>query len=331
MELDVRKLVITFLFFGLVLFLSYQLLKDPPLKCAIPSAHNKSRLHINLVYSLTANGNLILDVPPRKAFSRRNPIVSCMTTTASRVAKLQPVLLSVAKQRPAPYAIVLAPDASVPWPTVERAAANWNELAASGAPIKIVKMPDALGPNDKVWACLRYAEHASLPPSGVLVVSDDDYLRGSGWLASLSSRALLQPKPGLSGPPRLVSFELPAYASSLRVRGSNGYAALYSSFGTASEFYAFALAVEESCRCMDDVEIVGYMRGVRSCAVHNRVLDEPDFWRTKGLMAAGLQTKGSLHLTMSGPQRQRWQRACVRAMRTVFPGVPDVLATDDRT
>ena len=100
--------------------------------------------------------------------------------------------------------------------------------------------------------------------------------------------------------------ELPAYASSLRVRGSNGYAALYSSFGTASEFYAFALAVEESCRCMDDVEIVGYMRGVRSCAVHNRVLDEPDFWRTKGLMAAGLQTKGSLHLTMSGPQRQRW-------------------------
>ena len=103
MELDVRKLVISFLFFGLILFLSYQLLKDPPLKCAIPSAHNKSRLHVNLVHALTRttlNGNLILGVPLAKAFSRRNPIVSCMTTTASRVAKLQPVLLSVAKQRP---------------------------------------------------------------------------------------------------------------------------------------------------------------------------------------------------------------------------------------
>ena len=95
--------------------------------------------------------------------------------------------------------------------------------------------------------------------------------------------------------------------------------------------FDFAVSVEEDCRCMDDVSIVGYMRGVRGCSVHLLALADAAFWHTKGVMAAGLQGKHSLHVSMSAGQRLRMQRRCVTAMQRAHASMPDVLATDGRT
>ena len=241
---------------------------DKHLKCSEASAHSKAnrtaRRRAGDIFAL-ANGTLVPDVPRR--WSRRHPpTICCMTTVASRIRRLQPVLLSMATQQPPPAAVVVAPDRSVPWRLVREAAGRWTALASASAPVRVVRMPDGLGPLDKAWGCLRYAEAASLPSNTVLVVSDDDYRRGSGWLASLASRSLLHAPEDR----RLVSFELPQYAASLRVRGSNGYAAHLSSFGSAEAMFAFAVRVEEACRCMDDVSVVGYMRGPRGCSVLSR-------------------------------------------------------------
>ena len=118
----------------------------------------------------------------------------------------------------------------MPWSVVVEAAQRWEQLGAMGAPVRVVRMPDQLGPLDKAWGCVHYAAHADMPADGVLIVSDDDYKRGPGWVAKLSSRSLLRHPADR----RLVSFELPPHAAtSLRVRGSNGYAALVDSFGSA--------------------------------------------------------------------------------------------------
>lgn len=308
----------------------YELLHDKPLKCSEFEPHNASRaIGYSPVYRLTANRTLAVDVArTRRRGATTTPITCCITTTGSRIRRLQPVLLSFARQRPAPSAIVVAPDSRVPWSVVRDAALRWDQLAAVGAPVRVVRMPDQLGPLDKAWGCVRYAEHAALPAHAVLIVSDDDYKRGAGWVARLASHALLR------GPAdrHLVSFELEPHAStSLRVRGSNGYAAYVGSFGSASDMYDFAVRVEEACRCMDDVSIVGYMRGPRGCSVHHHSLSTRAFWQTKGVLAAGLQGKHSLHISMSANQRLRMQRYCVTAMRREFPSVPDVLATDGRT
>ena len=307
---------------------------DRHLRCEDAGRHNASeamrRGRPNAVYRLTANRSLAAWSSPLLAEAkprRQRPLVCCVTTTSGRIKRLQPVLLSMFRQRPTPTAIVVAPDVSVPWATVQDAAARWDTLASTGAPVHIARMPDGVGPLDKAWGCLLYAEHAALPPDAVLVVSDDDYKRGSGWLGALTSRTLLlEPEAR-----RLVSFELPQYASSLRVRGSNGWAAHLSTFGRAAALYAFAVAVEPDCRCMDDVSIVGYMRGPRHSDVRNVPLSPDLFWHTKGVMAAGLQNRNSLHISMSAEQRLRMQRRCVRAMQRHDASVPDVLATDGRT
>ena len=310
----------------------HELLHDKPLKCSEAEPHNATRATAAAapVYRLTRNGTLALEF--RMLGERRGqaapPIACCVTTTASRIRRLQPVLMSFARQRPAPSAIVVAPDSRMPWSVVVEASRRWEQLAAMGAPVRIVRMPDQLGPLDKAWGCVHYAQHAAMPFDGVLIVSDDDYKRGAGWVAKLSSRALLR----TPDERRLVSFELPPYAAtSLRVRGSNGYAAFVRSFGSASAMFDFAVSVEGECRCMDDVSIVGYMRGPRGCTVHHAALTDDAFWHTKGVMAAGLQGKHSLHVSMSANQRLRMQRRCVRAMQRAYASVPDVLATDGRT
>ena len=99
----------------------------------------------------------------------------------------------------------------------------------------------------------------------------------------------------------------------------------------AHALYRFAVHVEGACRCMDDVSVVGYLRGPRRCSVHHAPLSHAAFWRTKGVMAAGLQGHSSLHISMSADQRLRMQRRCVRAMQHHDASVPDVLATDGRT
>lgn len=307
---------------------------DPHLRCEDASRHNASaatRQESDAVYALGTNGTLHVYRATAEALRVQSfhgpPVVTCITTTTNRIRRLQPVLQSMFRQRPTPTAIVVAPDVSVPWTIVRDAATRWSALAAVRAPVRVVRMPDGLGPLDKAWGCMRYAEHAALPSDAVLVVSDDDYRRGSGWLSALASRALL----GAPEERRVVSFELPQYAASLRVRGSNGWAAYWSSFGSSAQLYRFAVQVEPACRCMDDVSIVGYLRGPRRCTVHNRRLDEAAFWRTKGVMAAGLQGKSSLHISMSGAQRLRMQIRCMDAMRQHDASVPDVLATDGRT
>ena len=249
------------------------------------------------------------------------PVVVCLSTTLMRLAHLGPTLNSLKRQRPKlPDRIVVTPDARlVPLHNYTWAEERWKGTAV------FQRLLDSFGPADKVAGCLQYAEQSGLPGEALLVITDDDYIRGPNWLDKL-----------VSGVPVgqaavLVSYEMMPFNGTMRVRGCNGYAASRASFGRAREFLTFMAAVADACRWVDDISVVGYMRGPRGCTVLTPALDRTQFNTVKG---RHVNLPGALLGGASGHAkniRQRMQRNCSRALRARDDRVPDILLLDSRT
>merc|ERR1719471_2675873 len=161
--------------------------------------------------------------------------------------------------------------------------------------VEVFRTSADFGPATKLAGCLQWAEKERIPLNSLLAITDDDYLRGTNWLETLT-----KPLQETDVDQKIVqSYELssaPNGGHTLRVRGCVGFAASVRTFGTASDFEHVLQTVSDKCFRVDDVAIAGYMRGLRGADIkHVIVGGTKEFKRIKGRHWHPNKTKPGLH------------------------------------
>ena len=189
----------------------------------------------------------------------------CFTTTPKRLNATHHTLAALSKQSaPNRVAIALPPGAK-------------SRLFLTHQRAIVVRLFQDFGPVSKLVGCLQAAEHLQLPPTARIAITDDDWIRNSGWL-----RAVEGPNLGLDEVASLSRTGLPNAGYDNRVRGSYGYAATLATFGSSENLLRFLRRAPAHCRYVDDVALTAYLRGVRHARIRSQPYPDREFKRLIG-------------------------------------------------
>jgi hypothetical protein len=193
----------------------------------------------------------------------KETVLVCLTTTPVRLGDdtFRTVIDAYMNQKDAPpYQIALVLP-NLFQNSEKYTVPPWINTGAYQSKLKIIRISDDLGPLSKSYGCLVAAEQLSLPAEAVLVVTDDDYIRGEQWLNTLSNVQ--------TGKVRTYEFSgTPNGGNIGRVRGCYGYSARFGSWGSSVDLLTFfrkleaaedAEKSEHECRKVDDIVSTSYL------------------------------------------------------------------------
>ena len=216
----------------------------------------------------------------------------CFTTTAKRVNATHHTIRSLREQSvPNRAAIVLPPEAEL-----RPFFASLNTV--------VVRLQQDFGPASKLVGCLQAAEELQVPPTGLIAITDDDWIRHRGWLRAVEGANLATGEVAA-----LSRTGLPNGGYDNRVRGSYGYAATRATFGPAGSFLRFLTNASPYCRYVDDVLITAYLRGVRRARVRSHPYPDHEWNRLMGDNPSWMANRLE-RLSAFGAARQRDNRVC---------------------
>lgn len=216
----------------------------------------------------------------------------CFTTTAKRVNATHHTLTSLSRQTARNrVAIVLPPEAEL-----KPFFASLNTV--------VVRLRQDFGPASKLVGCLQAAEELQVPPNGHIAITDDDWIRGTGWLRAVEGASLATGEVS-----SLSRTGLPNGGYDNRVRGSYGYAATRDTFGPAESLLRFLTNAPAHCRYVDDVLITAYLRGMRHARVRSHPYPDHEWGRLMGNNPSWMANKAE-RLSAYGAARERDNRVC---------------------
>jgi hypothetical protein len=225
----------------------------------------------------------------------KETVLVCLTTTPVRLGDdtFRTVIDAYMNQKDAPpYQIALVLP-NLFQNSEKYTVPPWINTGAYQSKMKVVRISDDLGPLSKSYGCLVAAEQLSLPAEAVLVVTDDDYVRGEKWLNTFSNVQTGEVRTyEMSGTDKW-GHQTPNGGNIGRVRGCVGYSARFGSWGSSVDLLTFfrkleaaedAEKAEHECRKVDDIVSTSYLL-CRGNQVKVTILSSSDdFYALKGIM-----------------------------------------------
>lgn len=158
-------------------------------------------------------------------------------------------------------------------------------------PLIVQRVALDFGPIDKLRGCMIATEtQPTVTRDSIVIVTDDDKLRGLGWmetLVNISSRGGVVATYGTAGYRSYHSNDIAGH-----ILGCQGYAMRLSDLGFSYEFAKFVSCVQAACRRTDDVAIAHYLTNIKGLKEVMRTLTLNAFMTIKCRQVRNMRWNG---------------------------------------